>query len=218
MSLRHALLALLTAEPMTGYELVKYFDGSVAYVWNAPHSQIYPELRRMESEGLLEVAEVPRGQRATKRVYAVKEEGLEELRRWSNELAVHPPERDQYRLRAAHFEFATYEAARRQLQEHLNFYTRALHDWEQMVSDVETRQVPLLIKRLADRPSSEHEAIVAFRRFAFRGEVAKAKCEIAWAEEGLALLDDMERRGVALWGTAAPALTGKSRRRKPAPS
>ncbi|MBO0872478.1 MAG: hypothetical protein J2P19_03700, partial [Pseudonocardia sp.] len=54
------------------------------------------------------------------------------------------------------------------------------------------------------RPESEHEAIVAFKRFAFHGEVAKAKTEIAWAEEGLALLDDLEQRGVPLWGRGDP--------------
>lgn len=204
MSLRHALLAILTAKPMTGYDLVKYFDGTVAYVWSAPHSQIYPELRRMERDGLLDVEVVPRGERAEKRVYVINDAGRAELHEWSTELAAHQPERDVYRLRAAHFEFSSYEAARRQLREHLNHYTKALHDWQQMVSDVEARRVPLLQQRLLQRPKSEHEPIVAFKRFAFRGEVAKAETEIAWAEEGLALLDDLEQRGVPLWGQGAP--------------
>jgi DNA-binding PadR family transcriptional regulator len=203
-SLRHALLAILTAKPMTGYDLVKYFDGTVAYVWSAPHSQIYPELRRMERDGLLDVEVVPRGERAEKRVYVINEAGRAELQGWSTELAAYQPERDVYRLRAAHFEFSSYDAARRQLREHLNHYTKALHDWQQMVSDVEALRVPLLQQRLLQRPEPEHEPIVAFKRFAFRGEVAQAETEIAWAEEGLALLDDMEQRGVPLWGQGEP--------------
>jgi DNA-binding PadR family transcriptional regulator len=207
MSLRHALLAVLTAEPMTGYDLVKYFDGTVAYVWSAPHSQIYPELRRMERDGLVDVDVVPRGERAEKRVYIINDSGISELKAWLNEIAGYQPERDQYRLRAAHFEFATYETARRQLQEHLNHYTKALSDWRQIIADLEARRVPLLIKRLADRPDSEHEAIVAFRRFAFRGEVTKAEAEIAWAKEGLALLADLEN---PRFRSGAPALTAAS--------
>jgi DNA-binding PadR family transcriptional regulator len=202
-SLRHALLAILTAKPMTGYDLVKYFDGTVAYVWSAPHSQIYPELRRMERDGLVDVEVVPRGERAEKRVYVINDAGHAELHGWSTELAAYQPERDVYRLRAAHFEFSSYEAARRQLREHLNHYTKALNDWQQLVSDVEARRVPLLQQRLLQRPEPEHEPIVAFKRFAFRGEVAKAETEIAWAEEGLALLDDLEQRGVPLWGQGA---------------
>ena len=50
MSLRYALLALLTVEPMTGYDLSKRFESSVAYVLHAPDLQIYPELRRMERD------------------------------------------------------------------------------------------------------------------------------------------------------------------------
>jgi PadR family transcriptional regulator AphA len=199
MSLRHALLAILAAKPMTGYDLVKYFDGTVAYLWSAPHSQIYPELRRMERDGLLDVEVVPRGERAEKRVYVINDAGRAELHEWSTQLMGYQPERDVYRLRAAHFEFSSYRAARRQLQEHLNHYTRALHDWQQMVGDVEARQVPLLRQRLTQRPEAEHEAIVAFKRFAFRGEVAKAEAEIAWAKEGLELIDDLEGRGVPLW-------------------
>lgn len=204
MSLRHALLAILTAKPMTGYDLVKYFDGAQAYVWSAPHSQIYPELRRMERDGLLDVEVVPRGERAEKRVYVINDAGAAELQEWASQLAAYQPERDVYRLRAAHFEFSSYEAARRQLREHLNHYTKALHDWQQIVTDVDARRVPLLQQRLIQRPESEHEAIVAFKRFAFHGEVAKAKTEIAWAEEGLALLDDLEQRGVPLWGRGDP--------------
>ncbi|MGP3937773.1 PadR family transcriptional regulator [Nonomuraea sp. KM88] len=185
---------------MTGYNLIKYFDGSVAFVWNAPHSQIYPELRRMERDGLVEVQVVPRGERAEKRIYSITEAGFQELRNWLITLAPYQGERDPYRLRAAHFEMASYDSARRQLREHIKHYERALGEWEQMIEDIESRRVSLLRQRLAQRPDAEHEGIVAFRRFAFRGEAAKARMEIAWGEEGLALLDELERKGVPLWG------------------
>src|SRR5438093_632739 len=47
MSLRHALLGLLADHPMTGYDLTRTFDRSLANVWPASHSQIYPELARL---------------------------------------------------------------------------------------------------------------------------------------------------------------------------
>lgn len=200
MSLRHALLAVLTAEPMTGYDLIRYFDGTVEFVWHAPHSQIYPELRRMEQAGLVDVQVVPRGERAEKRVYSITDAGVGELRSWLAEISPYPQERDPSRLRAAHFEFSTYEAARSQLQAHLDHYSRALSNWERMVEDIEARRVPLMRERMKQRPEPEHEAIAAFRRFAFRGEVAKARTEVEWAEEGLALLDELESKGVPLRG------------------
>lgn len=199
LSLRHALLALLTAEPMTGYELVKYFDGTLANVWSAPHSQIYPELRRMEAAGLIDVRVIPRGERAKKREYAVTENGVAELKEWHNELAVYQPERDVHRFRAAHFELSTYDSARRQMTEHLNHYTNMLTNTRQFIADIEARRVPLLQERLKRRPEAEHEAIVAFKLFAFGGQILKAETEIAWAREGLDLIDDLEQRCVPLY-------------------
>jgi PadR family transcriptional regulator, regulatory protein AphA len=82
MSLRHAVLGLLSLEPMTGYDLTQRFDKSLANAWRASHSQIYPELGRMRDEGMVEVAsEGPRGSRS----YAITDHGRDELRRWMME-------------------------------------------------------------------------------------------------------------------------------------
>lgn len=191
MSLRHALLAVLTAAPMTGYELAKYFDGTVAFVWNAPHSQIYPELRRMAAEGLLDVEVVARGQRASKRRYSISRQGLEELRRWANEILPLQPTRDANRLKAAFMEWANPGEARRQLEEHQRHYQRWLAQWRQLIEDIDARRVPLLQRRLAGRPEHAQAEIVAFKRFAFEGEIARAEAEIAWAQRGMDLLDDI---------------------------
>lgn len=80
MSLRHALLGLLAYEPASGYDLAKEFAGELGrYAWQATHTQIYPELAKLDDEGLIEVAETgPRG----RRTYAITEAGRAELRSW----------------------------------------------------------------------------------------------------------------------------------------
>jgi PadR family transcriptional regulator, regulatory protein AphA len=79
MSLRHAVLGLLTLAPGNGYDLTRRFDESLSNAWSASHSQIYPELAKLEQEGLIEVvAEGARGSRT----YAATEAGREEMRRW----------------------------------------------------------------------------------------------------------------------------------------
>jgi DNA-binding PadR family transcriptional regulator len=201
-TLRLALLAILTAEPMTGWDLVKYFDGTVAFLWRAPHSQIYPQLRKMEEEGLIEAEVVPRGEHAEKRIYRISDLGIAELKRWASEPLPVRPQRDPQRLHANYFEWGSFEAARVQLGEHLDHYTAALRDWERFSEDLEARRVPLLRRRLESRPREEHEAIVAFKLFAFGGEISRAKMEIAWAKEGLALLDRLEAAGAKLTGDA----------------
>lgn len=79
MSLRHALLGLLAQRPASGYELTKQFELSLANVWSASHSQIYPELQRMADRGWVVAGdEGARGRRA----YEITDDGRAELRRW----------------------------------------------------------------------------------------------------------------------------------------
>ena len=80
MSLRYALLGLLTEEPASGYDLARKFERALRrYAWHAQHSQIYPELSQLERDGLIAViAEGGRG----RRTYAITDAGRAELRRW----------------------------------------------------------------------------------------------------------------------------------------
>ena len=50
MSLRHAVLGMLSVTSCTGYELMQWFDSSLQHAWHASHSQIYPELAKLEAE------------------------------------------------------------------------------------------------------------------------------------------------------------------------
>jgi PadR family transcriptional regulator AphA len=79
MSLRHAMLGLLATDPATGYELTAKFDKSLSNAWHASHSQIYPELAKLEDEGMVEV--IAQGARNSK-TWALTDTGREELRRW----------------------------------------------------------------------------------------------------------------------------------------
>jgi PadR family transcriptional regulator AphA len=194
MSLRHAILALLTAKPMSGYEMSKYLDDPVGFVWSAPQSQIYPELKRMETEELVSSETVARGTHATKRHYAVTETGEQELRDWLAAPAALPPERDPIRLRTVYMDLAPPGAARAQFDAHLAHYEHRLEQWQQRAAEIRQRRYPLLMARLEHTPEDEQEALVAFKALAFEGQIARAEAEIAWARSGLALVDRLERR------------------------
>jgi DNA-binding PadR family transcriptional regulator len=80
--LGHALLALLSRRPLTGYELTKRFYGSVAFCWHAHPSQVYAELKRLDRRGMTS-ATVERGaSRPTKTVYRLTEAGRDALTAW----------------------------------------------------------------------------------------------------------------------------------------
>lgn len=191
MSLRYALLALLAVEPMTGYDLSKRFQSSVAHVWHAPDSQIYPELKRMEKDGLLEGHDVAWGSRGKKREYHITDAGVEDFRAWMNETLSYPPERDPVHLKAAYFEWAEPESARAQLRAHIENFTARREDWKEKVDEIFGNSNPILAKRLAQAPEEEHARIRAFKKYTYDGLISRAEQEIAWAESGLALLDEL---------------------------
>ncbi|MFF0449591.1 PadR family transcriptional regulator [Streptomyces sp. NPDC004609] len=190
MSLRYALLALLTARPLTAYDIAKQFSSSVGFVWHAPDSQIYPELRRMEKEGLVDAEELPSGGRRTKREYRITPEGVRRFREWVNTPLGYQRERDVHHLKAAYLEWSSPEAAREQLRLHIAFHTEQLDQWLELRERLLDRTNPTLAARLAASPPEQHDRIVAFKVFAYDGLVERARTEIAWARRGLDLIDE----------------------------
>ena len=79
MALRHAVLAALYDKPASGYELSKRFDVSVANFWHALPQQLYAELGRLESAGLVSAEEVVQDRRPNKRVFSLTADGRREL-------------------------------------------------------------------------------------------------------------------------------------------
>jgi PadR family transcriptional regulator, regulatory protein AphA len=80
--LGHLLLGLLSAGEQTGYELTREFDLSLANVWSASHSQIYPELAKLEASGLIRKTDA--GPRGSQR-YAITAQGEDAVRAWLSE-------------------------------------------------------------------------------------------------------------------------------------
>lgn len=192
MSLRHALLALLNIDPQTGYELTRRFGSSLEYVWRASQSQIYPELRRLESEGLIHATELERGDRATKREYGLTSEGCRAIEEWIDTVTPPPFERSVPHLRAMYLEYASFDTARRQYQVHLDHYLHLKLGWEQHLLAVRGRTTELMRIRLARTRPEAHEAVVAYKVHMYEGLIARAQVEIDWARRGLELVDQLE--------------------------
>ncbi|MBK3640205.1 PadR family transcriptional regulator [Streptomyces sp. MBT33] len=80
MALRNAVMAALLEGEASGYDLAKGFEASVANFWMATPQQLYRELERMESEGLVSARVVHQERRPNKRLFSLTEAGYEVLR------------------------------------------------------------------------------------------------------------------------------------------
>ncbi|MBN9169691.1 MAG: PadR family transcriptional regulator [Microbacterium sp.] len=192
MSLRYALLAILRVGPLSGYDLQKQFSQSVGHVWHAPDSQIYPELRKMETLGLIEGEEQTRGARGTRRVYHVTEAGDASYREWMQSPIDYLRVRDPAHLRAAYLENTTPAAAREFLRRHIEHWESELDQFEGELHHIEHVSNPMLMRRLEVTPPEERERTIEFKRFAYEGLAERARIEIAWARRGFALVDRLE--------------------------
>ena len=87
-TLGYAILGLLSREDLSGYDLTRRMAGRVGYFWSARHSQIYPELAKLEEGGYVTHSVVEQKERPDKKVYEITAEGLDALKGW----AIRPPE------------------------------------------------------------------------------------------------------------------------------
>lgn len=192
MSLRNALLALLSSGPMTGYDAAKKFASSVGHVWHAANSQIYPELRKMEREGLVDTREVPWGSKGeTKTEYTVNEQGRDALHEWQQEPMAYVADRDPARLKAAYLEWGTPQSAASFLREHISHFENQRRQALDEIHRIETGGNPTLVRRLGNVPEQDRAKVTAFKRFSYEGRVLHAEAEIAWAKRGLELLEEL---------------------------
>jgi PadR family transcriptional regulator AphA len=198
-SLRYALLALLTAQPMTGYDLARAFHGSVGHVWQAPDSQIYPELRRMQSDGLVRGEDIPWGQRGIKTLYSITDVGVAALREWMTEPLAYTPERDPAHLRAAYLEWTDPPAARAQLERHAAHHRELRDQRRGQLESIRDHSHPIVAKRLEQASDAQSRRITAFKVFTYEGLVGQAEAEIEWAERGLRLIDELSSGDPSRW-------------------
>ncbi|MBI5353588.1 MAG: PadR family transcriptional regulator [Chloroflexi bacterium] len=82
MPLSRAILGFLEYQPMTGYDLKKFFDQSVTHFWSATQSHIYKALENLEKDGMV-ASQVIQGEgKPNRKQYQITDEGRAELRRW----------------------------------------------------------------------------------------------------------------------------------------
>ena len=75
------VLGMIAFGRRTGYDIKAFVDKTTRYFWAASYGQIYPELKRLEDQGLVRGRSEPAGGRA-RTVYELTEAGAAALRHW----------------------------------------------------------------------------------------------------------------------------------------
>jgi len=93
--------------PLSGYDLKRLFDHTLAPMWGAAQSQIYKELRRMKELGWVDMEREEQESRPDRKIYSITDQGHTALRNWQAQ----PPEvfqvRDELLLKVLFGTFAS---------------------------------------------------------------------------------------------------------------
>ena len=87
------ILGMIAKGVRTGYDIKAFVDKTTRHFWGISYGQIYPELRRLESRGLVRSRSEPSGERQ-RRVVELTPAGEEALLTW-----LRSPEEPSYELR-----------------------------------------------------------------------------------------------------------------------
>jgi DNA-binding PadR family transcriptional regulator len=79
------ILGMIALGKQTGYDIKQLVDQSTRHFWAASYGQIYPELRRLEEQGLISGQPEPRGGRA-RTVYSLTPAGYAAFTDWLGDI------------------------------------------------------------------------------------------------------------------------------------
>lgn len=182
MSLKHAVLGFLSVAPMTGYDLRKHMEESVAHFWPADQAQIYRTLSVLAAEGLVDVRTIPQEGRPDRREHSITPAGEAELDRWLASPVEYVPSRESFLVRLFFVGRLGVEQARAVLHE------RAAEARELVAVLEHTRHLndQALAQASADVPLP-----VRLRLATLSNGLVHARAELAWVEDLLTDLDDL---------------------------
>ncbi|WP_248925101.1 PadR family transcriptional regulator [Paenibacillus hamazuiensis] len=100
-SIRYAVLSLLAREPLSGYDIKQYMNNRIGPFWKVGSNQVYPELAKLEEEGLVKLQGVEQlTYRPARKLYEITDAGREALVLWTLEPGGAENVRDDFLLKA----------------------------------------------------------------------------------------------------------------------
>lgn len=96
MALSHTILALLSKQPDSGYDISKHFDKELSCYWKATQQQVYRELGKLTEKGWVDFDTVPQAGKPDKKIYRITESGWQALTRWYMEPTEPTPIREDF--------------------------------------------------------------------------------------------------------------------------
>jgi DNA-binding PadR family transcriptional regulator len=162
---------------VSGYDLKKFADDSLGYLWAPSKTQLYVVLRRLVADGLIEMRDVHQLHRPDKQLYRITADGRTVVREWlERDEEEADPDRSTFVLKFFFGRQAAPEAMRRQLDAFRDAYAQRLGVYEEI-----------------DRTAGSRSTRDTYTRLALHYGIARAQAAVTWAEAAASELRVAER-------------------------
>jgi len=101
MTIKYAILGLLSWQPLSGYDLKKIFSEQTLFYWSGNNNQIYKTLVQMLQEDLVTHQVQQQEHLPAKKIYSISEKGRTELREWVVSAPEYPEIRNTFLIQLA---------------------------------------------------------------------------------------------------------------------
>ncbi|NJL48253.1 MAG: PadR family transcriptional regulator [Leptolyngbyaceae cyanobacterium SM2_5_2] len=174
MALSHTILAVLSYQPRSGYDISKCFEETVSCYWQASQQQIYRELAKMEQQSWVRFETVPQEGKPDKKIYDITPAGQAELRRWYAEPTEPTPIREDLLVKVLAAPFVEPNRLIEELYRRRQMHCEKLTDYQAMDAQYQAMTNP---------PKTEQ-----FRYLTLRRGMRYEQDWIDWCDEVLGFL------------------------------
>jgi DNA-binding PadR family transcriptional regulator len=184
----YVILGMLSLAPKgSGYELHKAIEENFGSFWGESYGQIYPSLKQLAGEGLIEPVEPQGARKKHRQEYALTEAGRTSLREWLAQPFQNDPPRNEFMLKL----FFGHEAAPGVALEHVRELD---HRNRQMLATLEG------IEKMA-RAYQSKDPNLPYWMLTLGLGMALTRAAVEWGESALKELADLE---AAAYSTKPP--------------
>ena len=190
MSVRHALLALLSEGPKYGLQLREEFEARTGEVWPLNVGQVYTTLQRLERDGLVESDGA--GDDGPQKGFRITQDGADELARWLRtppDLA--SPPRDELVMKVLVAVRVPGTDVHEVIQAHRRYLVQLMQQWTRIKEEEAEHDLGLAL--VVDAELFRLDAVIRWLDAA-DGRIERAGVEPAPAEPAPAPLPRLRRR------------------------
>jgi len=128
---KYILIGIVLREELTGYDIKKEVEMGIGNFYKASYGSLYPALKRLTEQGVLNMREEPQGGRI-KKYYKATERGREEFLEWLSTPYDPNNSEEQPLVKVYFFGELSPDTRRKRLEEYENYTSLMLHQLEQM--------------------------------------------------------------------------------------